>query len=124
MLRIASYNIENLDFNPDDSNPQLEKRIPFLRATLNRLQADILCLQELKVRDEDFPEEAIAAATSCPRLSAHHTRAQARAARATTARTGEIFAVILLPSSRRDWPRLTRERGPSAPTLRLHRLLA
>ena len=42
MLGIASYNIENLDFNADDDNPLPEKRIPFLQASLNRLLTDIL----------------------------------------------------------------------------------
>ena len=46
-MRIATFNIENLDHNGDEFNPELEKRIPVLRATLNRLQADILCLQEV-----------------------------------------------------------------------------
>ena len=45
MLRVATFNIENLDESPDENNPSLEIRIPVLRGALQRLSADILCLQ-------------------------------------------------------------------------------
>ena len=53
MLRIATFNIENLDDKADDRNPPLEVRAPILRAALNRLDADILCLQEVHGQELD-----------------------------------------------------------------------
>ncbi|WP_339719194.1 endonuclease/exonuclease/phosphatase family protein [uncultured Paraglaciecola sp.] len=47
MFKIATFNIENLDITSSDYSPTLEKRIPTLRGMLNRLDADILCLQEV-----------------------------------------------------------------------------
>ena len=44
-LRIASFNLENLDDGPD-----LEARIAVLRPQLVRLAADILCLQEVNAQ--------------------------------------------------------------------------
>jgi hypothetical protein len=44
-LRIATFNIENLDIG--SKGPPLEARIPTLQAQLRRLDADILCLQEV-----------------------------------------------------------------------------
>ena len=45
-LRIATFNVENLDDKPGDL-PSLDTRIAVLRPQLLRLQADILCLQEI-----------------------------------------------------------------------------
>jgi len=45
-LRIATFNILNLD-DRRDRIPSLEERIPILRPQLIRLNADILCLQEV-----------------------------------------------------------------------------
>ncbi|MBV1931515.1 MAG: endonuclease/exonuclease/phosphatase family protein [Porticoccaceae bacterium] len=53
MLKIATFNIENLDDKPDDNNPQFARRIPVLRTALKRLQADVLCLQE--VHGQELP---------------------------------------------------------------------
>lgn len=53
MLRVATFNIENLDDKPS-SNPTLAARAPVLRATLNRLDADVLCLQE--VHGQELPD--------------------------------------------------------------------
>ena len=47
MLRVGTFNVENLDDESDDNNPPLKERIPVLRSDLNRLDADILCLQEV-----------------------------------------------------------------------------
>jgi len=46
MLRIATFNLENLDDGPQ-AVPPLEERIPVLRPQLEDLHADILCLQEV-----------------------------------------------------------------------------
>ena len=56
MLNIATFNIENLDTSPDAQNPPLKDRIPTLRATLMRLHAQILCLQE--VHGQELPQQA------------------------------------------------------------------
>ncbi len=45
-LRIATFNLMNLD-DRHDQYPSLEERIPILRPQLVRLDADILCLQEV-----------------------------------------------------------------------------
>jgi predicted extracellular nuclease len=45
-LRIASFNLENLDDGPH-VEPPLADRIPIMRPQLQRLRADILCLQEV-----------------------------------------------------------------------------
>lgn len=46
-MNIASFNIENLDFDEDEKNPVLAARIPLLKATFERMDADIICLQEV-----------------------------------------------------------------------------
>ncbi len=45
-LRIATFNLENLDEGPGVAVP-LERRIEILRPQLERLEADVLCLQEV-----------------------------------------------------------------------------
>ena len=51
-IRIATFNVENLDEN---SNPSLETRIALLRPQFLRLRADILCLQE--VHGQERPDQ-------------------------------------------------------------------
>lgn len=53
-MKIATFNVENLDDKSDSKNPDLETRAPVLRATLDRLDADILCLQE--VHGQELPD--------------------------------------------------------------------
>jgi endonuclease/exonuclease/phosphatase family metal-dependent hydrolase len=45
-VRIATFNLENLDDRPD-LDPPLDERIALLRPQLLRLAADVLCLQEV-----------------------------------------------------------------------------
>lgn len=45
-LRIATFNLENLDDRPDET-PTLDERIAVMRPQLIRLDADVLCLQEI-----------------------------------------------------------------------------
>jgi endonuclease/exonuclease/phosphatase family metal-dependent hydrolase len=45
-LRIATFNLENLDDVPDKS-PSLAERITVLRPQLERLNADVICFQEV-----------------------------------------------------------------------------
>jgi len=54
MWRIATFNVENLDDRADDHNPPLEVRAPILRAAILRLNADVLCLQE--VHGQELPD--------------------------------------------------------------------
>ncbi|MGJ8679659.1 endonuclease/exonuclease/phosphatase family protein [Paraglaciecola sp.] len=53
-MKIATFNIENLDENSDENNPILVKRLHPLRDMLLRIDADILCLQE--VHGQELPE--------------------------------------------------------------------
>jgi len=50
-LRIATFNLENLDDKPGQK-PTLEKRISVMRPQLLRLKADILCLQEVNGQEK------------------------------------------------------------------------
>lgn len=45
-IRIATFNVENLDDKPGQT-PKLDERIALMRPQLIRLNADILCLQEV-----------------------------------------------------------------------------
>jgi len=45
-LRIATFNLENLR-DDADADPPLDRRLGVLRPQLERLQADVLCLQEV-----------------------------------------------------------------------------
>jgi len=45
-LRIATFNMENLDDQPNEQ-PGLTQRIAIMRPQLERLRADVLCLQEV-----------------------------------------------------------------------------
>ncbi len=47
-LKIATFNINNIS-----------KRLPNLLAWLDQAQADVVCLQELKATDKDFPTRAL-----------------------------------------------------------------
>ncbi|MCA1991412.1 MAG: endonuclease/exonuclease/phosphatase family protein [Coleofasciculus sp. S288] len=50
-LRIATFNLENLDDKPGEK-PTLEERIAIMRPQLLRLNADILCLQEANGQEQ------------------------------------------------------------------------
>ena len=50
-LRIATFNLENLDDKPRQQ-PTLDERTAVMRPQLLRLQADILCLQEVNGQEE------------------------------------------------------------------------
>lgn len=45
-MRIATFNVDSLDMGPDAPVP-LDARVPILRPQLERLRADVLCLQEI-----------------------------------------------------------------------------
>jgi len=46
-MRIATFNVENLDDKVDSRNPSLAIRAPILRRELERLDASIICMQEV-----------------------------------------------------------------------------
>ena len=48
-LRLATFNVENLDDAPG-CDPPFDARVAILRPQLQRLKADILCLQEVNAR--------------------------------------------------------------------------
>jgi endonuclease/exonuclease/phosphatase family metal-dependent hydrolase len=48
-MRLATFNLENLDISPR-APEQLERRIEALRPQLERLAADVLCLQEVNAQ--------------------------------------------------------------------------
>jgi endonuclease/exonuclease/phosphatase family metal-dependent hydrolase len=49
-LRVATFNLENLDDRRSRS-PPIGARLPTLRAQLQRLDADVLCLQEVNAQE-------------------------------------------------------------------------
>jgi endonuclease/exonuclease/phosphatase family metal-dependent hydrolase len=59
-VRIATFNLENLDDKPGDT-PTLSERIPILRPQLLRLRADILCLQEVNGQEQPGQPRTLAA---------------------------------------------------------------
>ncbi len=58
MLRVGTFNIENLDITSDDRNPPIEERAPILQGFLNLINADILCLQV--VHGQELPDHTSA----------------------------------------------------------------
>ncbi len=55
-LRLATFNLENLDSGPQ-ADPPLEARIGVLRPQLLRLEADLLCLQEVNAQKDSAGAE-------------------------------------------------------------------
>jgi len=49
-IRLATFNIENLGYR-DGASPAIETRRPTLQAQLARMDADILCLQEVNAQE-------------------------------------------------------------------------
>lgn len=56
MFKVATFNLENLDTSSSEYSLSLIERIPVLRGNLTRLNADILCLQE--VHAQELPEHS------------------------------------------------------------------
>jgi endonuclease/exonuclease/phosphatase family metal-dependent hydrolase len=52
MLRIGTFNLENLDDGPN-TLPPLEDRIKLLRPQIMRMRSDILCLQEVNAQKQE-----------------------------------------------------------------------
>lgn len=58
-LRIATFNVENLDDTPGEE-PSLDERIAVMRPQLERLNADVLCLQEVHGQKADGQHRLLA----------------------------------------------------------------
>jgi endonuclease/exonuclease/phosphatase family metal-dependent hydrolase len=60
-MRIATFNVDSLDMEPDAPIP-LDARIPILRPQIERMRADIVCLQEIngQHRQARSPRELLA----------------------------------------------------------------
>src|SRR5262249_17386191 len=73
-LRIATFNLENFDDKPN-TKPTLDERITLMRPQLLRLNADILCLQEVNGQEQSGQPRRLLALdkllTSTP-YSAYH----------------------------------------------------
>ena len=52
-LRIATFNLENLDEAANRNEPSVERRAELIRPQLIRLEADVLCLQEIHSQEEN-----------------------------------------------------------------------
>ncbi len=52
-LRIATFNVENLDEPRDERDPSFERRAAVMVPQLLRLRADVLCLQEVHGQERD-----------------------------------------------------------------------
>ena len=57
-LRIATFNLENLDDDSDE--PTLDQRIAVMRPQFLRIDADILCLQEVNAQEQNGGRELVA----------------------------------------------------------------
>ena len=89
-MRIATFNLESLDLPPKARVP-LEVRAQILRPVLQRLEADVLCLQE--VNAQRISGQSGRGLVALDRLLAG--TAYASYARATTAaRAGHDFADV------------------------------
>lgn len=60
ILRLATFNLESLDDAPDAAMP-LSARLPVLRAALARLDADVICLQEVNAQKQGSGARSFAA---------------------------------------------------------------
>ena len=89
-MRIATFNLESLDLPPRAAMP-LEARAEILRPALERLRADILCLQE--VNGQHVPGERDRTLAALDRLLAG-TRYAGYARAATTGPTGHGAADV------------------------------
>ncbi len=62
-LRIATFNLENFDDKPGES-PSLAERVSIMKPQLIRLNADILCLQEVNGQEQQGKPRALSALAS------------------------------------------------------------
>lgn len=60
-IRIATFNVENLDETGPGEEPSLETRLALMRPQIERLQADVLCLQEVHGQERPAQPRALLA---------------------------------------------------------------
>ncbi|GEA89093.1 endonuclease/exonuclease/phosphatase family protein [Cellulomonas cellasea] len=86
-LRIATFNVENLDETPPGARPSLAERVLLMRPQIARLRADVLCLQEVNGQERDRQPRGLHALTELLRGTA------LEGATMTSTRTqgGEVF---------------------------------
>ena len=89
-MRLATFNVENLDLGPDVDVP-FEARAAVLRPALERLAADILCLQE--VNGQHVPDASERRLVALDRLL-QGTRYEAYRRAATTGPSGVGVASV------------------------------
>ena len=71
MFRIATFNVENLQVDR-----HLNARLPVLQGVLDRIDADILCLQEVHGNDMPGPEWRVPPRDACAGRSARKDEIQ------------------------------------------------
>jgi endonuclease/exonuclease/phosphatase family metal-dependent hydrolase len=62
-LRIATFNLENLDDTPPGQQPTLDERIRLMRPQVRRLRADVACFQEVNGQERPGQPRALLALT-------------------------------------------------------------
>lgn len=83
-FRLATFNLENLDDRPR-ADPPLEQRLSVLRPQLERLNADVLCLQEVNgQRDTKGAPRCLRALDTLLRGTPYETFARATVPRGIT----------------------------------------
>jgi endonuclease/exonuclease/phosphatase family metal-dependent hydrolase len=60
-IRIATFNLENLDEVPTGQRPSLAERIALMRPQITRLRADIACFQEVHGQERPGQPRALLA---------------------------------------------------------------
>ena len=61
VLRIATFNLENFDETPAGVRPSLDERLALMRPQIQRLRADIACLQEVHGQERPGQPRALLA---------------------------------------------------------------
>lgn len=84
-LRIATFNLENLDDQPGEK-PSLVDRIAVMRPQLLRLDADIICLQEVNGQETNQQRQLLAL-NRLLEQTPYHAFHQA----STNAQTGQVY---------------------------------
>ena len=71
-LHIATFNLENLD-DTEDQIPSLDERIKALKPQLERLEADILCFQEVHGQEKEDEKRQLLALQSLLQTTSYAT---------------------------------------------------
>lgn len=61
VLRIATFNVENLDETPSGARPSLAERVALMKPQVARLRADIACFQEVHGQERPGQPRALLA---------------------------------------------------------------